>query len=144
MLFVRSVLSSRLRAMSSGNKSLYGIVFDMDGTLTVPCLDFKKLRQILGLVEGTDILSHVSGLSDVKKKEAMTVIEKFEEEGRENLQVQPGLKELLEFLGGKSGLHLGLLTRNSAEAVDHFILKCRDLGICAEEDNPFSIVGRVL
>ena len=130
--------------MSSCNKSLYGIVFDMDGTLTVPCLDFKKLRQVLGLVDGTDILSHVSGLSEVEKKEAMTIIENFEKEGREKLQVQPGIKELFQFLGENSGLHLGLLTRNSGEAVDHFLLKCRDLGICAEDDNPFSIVGRAL
>ena len=131
----------RLRAIPSCGRSLCGVVFDMDGTLTVPCLDFKKLRQLLGIIDNSDILSHVAGLSEIKKREAMTIIEKFEEEGRENLQVQSGIKELFQFLNGESGLNVGLVTRNSGEAVDHFLSKCIDTGICANNEDLFSIVG---
>ena len=134
-------MSCGLRAMPSTNRPLHGIVFDMDGTLTVPCLDFKKLRHLLGISDGTDILSHVTGLSGDQKETAMTIVEKFEEEGREKLRIQPGISELFKFLRETSGLNLGLLTRNSAEAVDHFLSKCDDLGIFAKQDEPFSTVG---
>jgi len=133
-------MSCGLRAMPSANRPLFGVVFDMDGTLTVPCLDFKKLRQLLGISDGTDILSHVAGLSDGQKETAMTIVEKFEEEGREKLQIQPGLAELFQFLRETTGLNLGLLTRNSAEAVDHFLSKCNHLGIFAKQDDPFSTI----
>ena len=140
--FMRPFLSKGLKIMSSlKNAPLRGLVFDMDGTLTVPCLDFKKLRKLLGITDSIDVLSHVAELSGAEKEKAMSIIENFEVEGRQNLEIQPGAKELFSFLGELSDFNLGLVTRNSPEGVDHFLERFVDVGVCAKNDGIFSIVG---
>lgn len=123
--------------------SLHGLVFDMDGTLTVPCLDFKQLRKELGISDRFDILSYVADLPDTEKQKAMEIIENFEAEGRENLRMQPGLEKLFEFIEENTNLDIGLITRNSKEAVEHFLKKCSENGINSRKASLFSIVSQL-
>lgn len=141
MLAVRPILRTGVKRMSSVTKSLHGLVFDMDGTLTVPCLDFKNLRKMLGITDHVDILSHVATLSGEEWEKSMMIIEKFEEEGREKLKIQPGFKELFEFLLDKTNLNIALVTRNSEEGVEHFLQKCKEMGICTHKEKLFSMVS---
>lgn len=75
-----------------------GIVFDMDGTLTLPILDFKRMRERLGVPEGQDILRVVHAMSEVDRVRSLAVIEEMEREAARNTQLQPGLQDLLFFL----------------------------------------------
>lgn len=55
--------------ISGGGHRIKGVIFDMDGTLTVPCIDFKKMRELAKVPAGEDILTHAHGIKDLKEKE---------------------------------------------------------------------------
>jgi len=97
---------------------LKGVIFDMDGTLTVPAINFVLMRQRLGIPKG-DVLSIISEYTPEKKKIALDIIEVVEAEGRANMKIQPGAADLVKFLQG-SGYNTGLITRNSTSAISYF------------------------
>lgn len=47
---------------------IQGIIFDMDGTLTTPYLDFRKMRESIGMdpTSREDILVHLERLPGIK------------------------------------------------------------------------------
>ena len=97
-----------------------GIIFDMDGTLTEPAIDFQTLRRDLGIPKGRDILKELNSWSEYRQKEAWALIEKYEEDLRARTVLQEGCREaLVKFRD--SGLKLGILTRNSRKSVDAFL-----------------------
>ncbi|WCJ24153.1 Haloacid dehalogenase-like hydrolase (HAD) superfamily protein [Euphorbia peplus] len=109
---------------------LRGVVFDMDGTLTVPVIDFTAMyKAVLGDAEysrikaespsGIDILHHIETWTPDKQRKAYEVILDFERQGQDRLQIMPGAVELCGFLDSKQ-LRRGLITRNVKEAVDLF------------------------
>ena len=65
-----------------------GIIFDMDGTLTIPVLKFNEMRARLGLSPNQDILPTVLGFPPDRRAQAMAIIEEMEEEGVQKMQVQ--------------------------------------------------------
>ena len=104
-------------------RSLHGIIFDMDGTLTVPVLDFKLIRQMINCPLSSDILGFVSQLDEPAKSEAHKTIKEWEEEGNKNLKLQPHLHDLFQLLKHSLGLRTALLTRNNRSGVDCFVKK---------------------
>lgn len=114
----------------SSKPRLKGIVFDMDGTLTVPVIDFQAMyRAVLGHDEylavkskspsGIDILHHIESWSPDKQRRAYEVIADFEKQGLDRLQIMPGAAELCSFLDSRN-IRRGLITRNVKDAVDLF------------------------
>ncbi|XP_057489628.1 haloacid dehalogenase-like hydrolase domain-containing protein At2g33255 isoform X2 [Actinidia eriantha] len=108
---------------------LRGVVFDMDGTLTVPVIDFQAMyRAVLGEDDyltikasnpsGIDILYHIENWSPEKQQRAYEIIADFERQGLDRLQIMPGASELCGFL--ESTNIRGLITRNVKAAVDLF------------------------
>ncbi|KDP33349.1 hypothetical protein JCGZ_12898 [Jatropha curcas] len=122
----------------SAKARLRGVVFDMDGTLTVPVIDFAAMyKSVLGEDEyrrvkaenpsGIDILHHIESWSADKQRKALEIITDFERQGLDRLQIMPviygaGAVELCGFLDSKK-IRRGLITRNVMEAVDLFHLK---------------------
>ncbi|EPS59385.1 hypothetical protein M569_15423, partial [Genlisea aurea] len=109
---------------------LRGVVFDMDGTLTVPVIDFPAMyRSVLGEEEyrrarsenpsGIDILHLIEKWSVDEKKKAYDIIEDFEKNGMDRLQIMPGAVQLCQFLDSRN-IRRGLITRNAKRAVDLF------------------------
>ncbi|KAG6757284.1 hypothetical protein POTOM_037591 [Populus tomentosa] len=140
---------SLVTAMSTKTKTrLRGVVFDMDGTLTVPVIDFSSMyKAVLGETEyrrirqenpsGIDILHLIESWSPDEQRKANEIILDFERLGRERLQIMPGAAELCGFLDSKKirfatecvlawsirevmiwSDRRGLITRNVKEAVD--------------------------
>ncbi|KAJ4722827.1 Haloacid dehalogenase-like hydrolase domain-containing protein [Melia azedarach] len=116
--------------MSPPKKRLRGVVFDMDGTLIVPAIDFPAMhRAVLGddnykrLKEknptGIDILRHIESWSPEKQRQANKTITDFERQALDRLQLMPGAAELCGFLDSKK-IRRGLITQNNKEAVDVF------------------------
>ncbi|KAH7667035.1 HAD-like protein [Dioscorea alata] len=111
--------------------SLKGVVFDMDGTLTVPVIDFPAMyRTVLG--EDTyaslrsaspsgsiDILHHIETWAPAKQQRAYEIIADFERQGIDRLQIMPVALELCGFLDLKK-IRRGLITRNVDATVDLF------------------------
>ncbi|XP_057959793.1 haloacid dehalogenase-like hydrolase domain-containing protein At2g33255 isoform X2 [Malania oleifera] len=107
---------------------LRGVVFDMDGTLTVPAIDFPAMyKTVLGEQEylaakaqnpsGIDILHHIENWGPENQRRAYEIITDFERQALDRLQIMPG--ELCEFLDSKK-IRRGLITRNVHAAVDLF------------------------
>lgn len=80
---------------------LKGVVFDMDGTLTVPVIDFVAMyKAVLGDDEyrrikaespsGIDILHHIESWSPEKQQMAYETITDYERRGLDRLQIMPG------------------------------------------------------
>ncbi|KAL3828312.1 hypothetical protein ACJIZ3_017114 [Penstemon smallii] len=109
---------------------LRGVVFDMDGTLTVPVIDFPSMyKAVLGdegylkiksnSPSGIDILHHIESWSSEKQKRAYQIITDFEKQGMDRLQIMPGAAKLCGFLDSRN-IRRGIITRNVKEAVDLF------------------------
>ena len=91
---LRSISSSAATARST----LRGVVFDMDGTLTIPNLDFKEMYSRCGVPMNEDILSAITKMNQEQRNHAVSVIEEMEAEGARTLQLGPGVAEMARWL----------------------------------------------
>ena len=87
-----------------------GVIFDMDGTLTQPILNFSEMRQRIGIASSQDVLTYVSSISNEEdQRKAMKIIEDMEEEASKRLTLQTGVFQLLDYLASKQ---VGKITFN--------------------------------
>lgn len=100
-----------------------GVIFDMDGTLTKPVIDFKKMRDLLGIPK-EDVLTVVGTYGEEERKKAMKIIEDVEEEGRTKFEFNEGVFELMKHLE-QHNVHRSILTRNSSKG-NHIICRSTD------------------
>ncbi|PRP88640.1 hypothetical protein PROFUN_02736 [Planoprotostelium fungivorum] len=118
---------------NAGATRIRGIIFDMDGTLTVPCIDFKKMRERAKIPQGQDILKYAHSIQNAdEKKRCWQAIEEVEAEGRVGMKLQPGLIKLLNYLDAHH-IKKSIVTRNSASAIVHMFEVLRDqekLNVC--------------
>uniref|UniRef100_A0A803MVG0 Uncharacterized protein n=2 Tax=Chenopodium quinoa TaxID=63459 RepID=A0A803MVG0_CHEQI len=88
-------------ATGNSKARLRGVVFDMDGTLTVPVIDFPAMyKAVLGEEQynsmksqnpsGIDILHHIQTWNPVQQQKAYEIIADFERQGLDRLQIMPG------------------------------------------------------
>ena len=102
---------------------ILGIIFDLDGTLTVPVFNFAVLRERLQRFDvcPEDILGSVEKQENAEdKQEMLRIIEEFEAEGRERFALQPGINEMLEAFH-ESQIKMAIITRNDQRGVEHFL-----------------------
>ncbi|KAJ8611289.1 hypothetical protein CTAYLR_004164 [Chrysophaeum taylorii] len=97
---------------------LRGVVFDMDGTLTVSKLDLKEMYRRAGVAADEDILEAVKSMPAARASWVRGVIEELEEEGRRTLALMPGARDVGLWLA-RHNLQCGLVTRNSRRTVEH-------------------------
>ena len=104
------------------SKAVYtAVVFDLDGTLTVPTIDFVQMRKELGIPAG-DITKEIPKLSPDEQQRAWATIQRHEEEAITRQTPQHGAMELLRECRA-SGMRTGLVTRNTRRSVDHFMAR---------------------
>ena len=96
------------------------VLFDMDGTLTVPTFDFPAVRRAIGLPEGAPILEHVAALPEAQRLAAEVILRKFEDEVADKAPLAQGCHDVLGHLLGR-GIKLALITRNRRESVVTFL-----------------------
>ena len=115
-----------------------GVIFDLDGTITKPCLDFKKIKKEIGMPEGEPILEYLDRISDEERKRAEGILERHELEAAENSELNKGARELLFFIADR-GLKTGIITRNSRRSCEIVLSKYSlafDVVICREDAEP--------
>ena len=121
MQFLRKLtMGSSARA----RRSVRGVIFDMDGTLTEPVLDFVKMRARVGAALGRevkkDMLAEVEREECEKKREAAHLaIKEVEREGHEKLKLASHVDALCAYLDERN-IPRAILTRNSKESLDYF------------------------
>ena len=110
---------------------LRGVVFDMDGTLTLPGdLDLAGVRTRHGIAPHADIMATIHArLASADPAErargtaAFADVERVEAAGVAHMALQPGAAALLAALHDNCGLPLALVTRNTRTAVDALLAR---------------------
>lgn len=113
-----------------------GIIFDMDGTITIPIIDFDKLRNALGIKEA-DILLTVVQKPEPERTELLQIIEKYESEAAEKNKLQPNSHRVLCRFR-KADLRLAILTRNTQKSAEILVNRLDvDFDFVLSRDFPF-------
>jgi HAD superfamily hydrolase (TIGR01549 family) len=94
---------------------LDAILFDMDGTLTVPMLDFPRLKAEMG-IGSRPILEALAQMETATRAAALAILHRHEAEAAEGCALNPGCTELLAWLE-QHGIGVALITRNSRQSV---------------------------
>ncbi len=110
--FVRRLMQRRIK----------GLIFDMDGTLTVPLIDFRKIRRELGAPDGEDLAELINSWPESRRTHAWKVIEKYELYAIENNRLQTGVEHALKRFA-QAGICLAIITRNTARSTDALLEK---------------------
>lgn len=117
------------------NANLRAILFDMDGTLTVPRIDWKSLRARVGVPEGAGIMEHIDGMPPDEARRAEAIVRETEMEAAEAAAPNEGLAELFEGLD-RLPLSRALITNNHREAMERVVAAFGlrfDLMLCRED-----------
>jgi len=96
------------------------VIFDLDGTLTKPYLDFDAIRREIGIASGT-ILEAVAAMPPTERPRAEAILQRHEWDAAHNATLHDGAAETVAACraGGHS---VAVLTRNARAVVD-FVLR---------------------
>ena len=92
------------------------ILFDMDGTITRPHIDWKALRARLGIPPESTIIGHLDSLPQPERERAHGILEATEMGAAEQAELNPGATDLLAELRSRS-VRLALITNNHRRAM---------------------------
>ena len=108
----------------TGSFRVAAVLFDFDGTLTVPeTLDFAAVRKAVGCPPGLGLLEFLAGIEDAEERRAKeAILEAMEAEAAEQTRENEGATELVESLR-RSGVPMGIITRNTRESIDRSLAK---------------------
>lgn len=125
------------------------IIFDMDGTLTVPNLDFDLMRAEIGITQGS-LLEEMETMAPAEKARAEEILHRHEAESAATSILQPGAKEVVDAIR-KFGFPVALMTRNTRVSVKAFqdrhglsfdLIRTREDGVCKPSPQPvYEICG---
>ena len=104
-----------------GRGAAKAFIFDLDGTLTLPQLDFAAIRAEMGITDGP-ILEELEALAPAQAETARKVLEAHEEKAAITSRLQAGARELLDELRRRN-IPTAILTRNSRRSLDTVIKK---------------------
>ena len=119
------------------------VIFDMDGTLTVPALDFDAIRAELGLPK-VPLLEAMAQMAEPERGRAEALLERHEREAAYGSVLQEGAAETLAELR-RRGHPVAILTRNARRWVrvvldKHSLeidaVRCRDDGAIKPSAEP--------
>jgi HAD superfamily hydrolase (TIGR01549 family) len=126
---VRAMSSSSTSKSSSSKRKppLRGIVWDMDGTLTVPNLDFTEMYKRCGVDKNDDILTAIQKYSDDRRQECEQIIHQMEQEACETMQLLPYCQQTLQILHRNPQVcKSAIVTRNTHASVECLLHLLRD------------------
>jgi len=88
------------------------VIFDLDGTITQPYLDFDAIREDMGLPKDSGpILESMVKMNPRQRRRVEEILHKHEQKAVTESTLNPGARETLESLR-QSGILIGILTRN--------------------------------
>ncbi len=91
------------------------LLFDMDGTLTAPMLDFPRIKAEMGIGQ-RPILEALAEMDAAARASAEAVLLRHEEHAAAGSCLNKGCRELLQWVRGR-GIRIALITRNSRSSV---------------------------
>jgi HAD superfamily hydrolase (TIGR01509 family) len=94
-----------------------GVIFDMDGTVIEPLLDFDAIRRELDVPAGEGILEHLEQMPEPQRSRAAKALLARELSTARQARLMPFAAETLAAIRS-AGLKTALLTRNAGEAME--------------------------
>ncbi|MGD0785027.1 MAG: HAD family hydrolase [Sedimentisphaerales bacterium] len=89
------------------------VIFDLDGTITEPFLDFDRIREEIGLAaDAGPLLEAMEKMNPAERKKAEKILYKYEQAAIEHSTLNKGAGETLQILS-QMKIHIGVLTRNT-------------------------------
>ncbi|MCX5632813.1 MAG: HAD family hydrolase [Phycisphaerae bacterium] len=89
------------------------IIFDLDGTITEPYLDFDRIRTEIGLAANAGpLLEAMEKMSPAARKKAEEILYKHEQAAIKHSVLNAGATETLKQLR-RMKIHIGVMTRNT-------------------------------
>jgi HAD superfamily hydrolase (TIGR01509 family) len=98
------------------------VIFDLDGTLTQPLLDFEAMRSEIGLAAGLPILEQLAAGDDALRARGEEILRRHERDAIARATLADGCVELLSHLRRRA-VPAAILTRNVREVVETFVRK---------------------
>ena len=95
------------------------VIFDLDGTLTEPVLDFDAIRAEIGLPDNVPILEYIERLTVAERAHAEAVMVRHERAAIAQATLADGCADLLGHLRERE-IPIAILTRNVREVVETF------------------------
>jgi len=104
--------------MSDTHPPIRAVLFDFDGTLTLPgALNFPAIKQDLGCPPDQALLEYIDTLHDPERRRASQArLDFFESQAARRSRPNAGAQELLARLKGRN-IAVAILTRNSRASV---------------------------
>ncbi len=133
------------RAMDALARPVDAVLFDMDGTLTVPILDFVKIKDAIGCPPEIPILEWMKTLSSSAAEQIEARLIGFEIEAAHSAVPADGAAETVAWLQ-QQGYHVGIITRNCMQAVAVTLERCQLPIEClwTREDRPHKPSGQAV
>ncbi|MCS7033261.1 MAG: HAD family hydrolase [Phycisphaerae bacterium] len=93
------------------------ILFDLDGTLTRPLLDFAQIRAEMGAPAGVGILEWLETADTAHRQRAEQILDRHETTAARQSELSEGCRDLLDWLRS-AGVPAGVVTRNSRRCTE--------------------------
>lgn len=121
------------------------VLFDMDGTLTRPILDFTRIKDALGCPQNEPILEWLEAQPVPQQERLHAILIDHEVKSAHQAVAADGACEVVEWLKSK-GYKLGIVTRNCLPAVAVTLKRCKlDIAeLWTREDLPRKPSGRAV
>ncbi len=104
------------------------IIFDLDGTLTKPVLDFDQIRREMGILEGP-ILEAIDEMGELQRQKALDILHEHEHQAAHHSQLHEGVRDTIDTLR-QQGWPVAILTRNAAKWM-HVVLDKHEITVDA-------------
>lgn len=119
-----------MRTQNNKDSKIQLVIFDLDGTITRPYLDFGKIRKAIGAPDtGILVLDYVRDLPAAEREKAYEILDGFEKEAAVNCQPQDGAIEAISELQ-RQGTKIAVFTRNSRKSAQATLKR---LGLAVDE-----------
>ncbi len=91
------------------------VIFDFDGTITQPILDFELIRKEMNLKENSgSILEEMNKMSPQQRQIAIEILDKHENNAAKNAVLNPNAHQTIRKLA-QNNIKIAILTRNTKE-----------------------------
>jgi len=113
----------------TNQEKVRAVIFDFDGTITKPYLDFRRIKAEIGLpADEIYLLERIEEMPQDQRTRAMSILERYETEAVTYSVLNDGVREVLDFLQ-RRGIKTALLSRNSTHSLEE---SCRKHGLSFE------------
>jgi HAD superfamily hydrolase (TIGR01509 family) len=121
------------------------VLYDMDGTITRPNINWPKLKAAMGVPDGVFILEFLDTLPPAERRRREKILIDTEREAAVGAELNPGVREMLDRLHAM-GVTQWLVTNNSARSARTVIkrLKLKFDLVLTRADGPAKPRGDLL